>query len=54
MNDIELLEDGKIARIKIDNIEIKGLQKYEIKRDTDIIELTITIATLPENFKTLK
>lgn len=53
-NKIELLENGKIAKIKIDDIEIKGLQKYEIRRDADILELTITMSTLPENFKIIK
>lgn len=42
-NFIELTEkDGK-GKIKIDEVEIKGLTKYEIKRDTDIAEIKLTI-----------
>lgn len=51
-NFIELTEkDGK-GKIKIDEIEIKGIEEYEIKRDTDIAKIRITINVPLENFKT--
>lgn len=51
-NFIELTEkDGK-GKIKIDEIEIKGLEEYEIKRDTDIAKIRITINVPLKNFKT--
>lgn len=51
-NFIELTEkDGK-GKIKIDEIEIKGIEEYEIKRDADIAKIRITINVPLENFKT--
>lgn len=51
-NFIELIEkDGK-GKIKIDEIEIKGLEEYEIKRDTDIAKIRITINVPLKKFKT--
>ena len=51
-NNIELTEQKGIGKIKIDNVELRGLSKYEIKRDTDIVTVTISISVPPENFKT--
>lgn len=51
-NNIELTEQEGIGKIIIDNVELKGLSRYEIKRDTDIITLTISISVPPKNFKT--
>lgn len=51
-NNIELTEQEGIGKIEIDNVELKGLSKYEIKRDTDIVTLTISISVPPKNFKT--
>lgn len=51
-NFIELTEkDGK-GKIKIDEIEIKGLEEYEIKRDTNIVKIKITINVPSKEFKT--
>lgn len=51
-NFIELTEkDGK-GKIKIDEIEIKGIEGYEIKRDTNIVKIKITINVPSKNFKT--
>lgn len=51
-NFIELTEkDGK-GKIKIDEIEIKGIEGYEIKRDTDIAKIKITINVPSKNFNT--
>lgn len=51
-NFIELAEkDGK-GKIKIDGVNIKGITGYEIKRDTDIVEVKITINVPSKNLKT--
>lgn len=51
-NFIELTEkDGK-GKIKIDEIEIKGIEEYEIKRDTNIVKIKITINVPSKNFNT--
>lgn len=51
-NFIELAEkDGK-GKIKIDGVNIKGITGYEIKRDTDIAKIRITINVPLKNFKT--
>lgn len=51
-NFIELTEkDGK-GKIKIDEIEIKGIEEYEIKRDTDIAKIRITINVPSKYLKT--
>ena len=51
-NHIELTELNGIGKIKIDNVELKGLSKYDIKRDTDIVTLTISICLPSKNFNT--
>ena len=50
-NQIQLEEQNGNGKITIDNIELKGLTKYEIKRDTDIVQLTISISVPTKNFK---
>ncbi len=51
-NFIELSEkDGK-GKIKIDGTDIKSITGYEIKRDTDIVEVKITINVPSKNLKT--
>lgn len=52
MNVIELTEKNGKGKIKIDGVDINGMTKYEIKRDTNIAEITITINVPPENLKT--
>lgn len=49
---IELIETENKAEIKIDGMLIKGIKNYEIKRNTDIVELTLTISAPVENFIT--
>lgn len=49
---IELIETENKAEIKIDGMLIKGIKNYEIKRNTDIVELTLTISAPVENFTT--
>lgn len=51
-NNIELEEDGEKGIIKIDDTQLKAVSNYRIKRDADIVELTITISTPVKNFKT--
>ena len=52
-NCIEITEQNGTGLIKIDGTTIKGLSKYEIKRDTDIVNLTICISVPPKNLKTI-
>ena len=51
-NTIEIQEDGKKGIIRIDGMQLKAVNNYKIKRDADIVELTITISTSVKNFKT--
>lgn len=51
-NFIELSEKEGIGKIKIDGTELKAISDYKVKRDTDIVELTITISVPPKNFNT--
>lgn len=51
-NQIQLEEQNGKGKITIDNLELKGLTKYQIKRDTDIVELTISISVPTKNFTT--
>lgn len=51
-NYVEIEEKGSIAKIKIDEVELKAISNYQIKRDTDIVELTISISVPPKNFNT--
>lgn len=53
-NKIELKEENGIGEIKIDGIKMKNVLSYNIKRDTDIVEMTMTISVSPENFNTIK
>ena len=51
-NCIELSESNGTGYIKIDEIELKGINKYEIKRDTDMVELIVSISVPTKNFNT--
>jgi len=51
-NVIEISEKNGKGEIKIDETKLKGLLEYQIKRDTDIVSLTIKISVPPRNFKT--
>ena len=51
-NYVEIEEKGSIAKIKIDEVELKAISNYQIKRDTDIVELTFCISVPPKNFET--
>lgn len=53
-DELELLEkDGKTS-LKINNIKIKSLMGYKIKRDTDTVDVTITISVPVQNLKTIE
>lgn len=50
---VEFFEkDGK-ASIKLNNVKIKSLTRYEIKRGTDMIDLTLNISIPSKNFETI-
>lgn len=51
-NTIEIMEKDGLGKIKIDETELKGTHKYEIKRDTDIVTLNIIMSVPVQNFKT--
>ena len=51
-NEIELLENEDYAEMKIDGIKIKKLSSYAIKRDTDIVEISLKISVPAKNFIT--
>lgn len=51
-NYVEIEEKGSIGKIKIDGVELKKISNYQIKRDTDIVELTFCISVPPKNFET--
>lgn len=51
-NYVEIDEKDSIAKITIDGVELKAISNYQIKRDTDIVELTFCISVPPMNFKT--
>lgn len=53
-NRVELQEkDGK-GKIRIDDTEIKGISNYSFKRDTDMIDMTLTMSVPVKNFKTIE
>lgn len=53
-NYIELEEKEGIGKIKIDGIYLKGLMEYKIKRDTDIVNLTVSMSVPVKNFNTIQ
>lgn len=51
---VELLEkDGK-GKIRINDTDIKNTINYSLKRDTDMIDVTLTISVPVQNFKTIE
>lgn len=49
---IELCERDEINELRMNGKKIKGLTSYNLKRGTDMIELTIDISVPISNFKT--
>lgn len=51
---VELHEkDGK-GKIKINDTELKAMSNYSLKRNTDMIDITLTISVPVQNFKTIE
>lgn len=51
---VELFEkDGK-GKIRINDTDIKSAIDYSLKRDTDMIDVTLTISVPVQNFKTIE
>jgi len=48
-NYIDIKESKGIARIEIDDTELRGVSNYKLNRGTDMIELTVTISVPPQN-----
>lgn len=53
-NKIKLIESKNKCEIKIDGVNLKGLQEYQIKRDLYMIDLTLRIHMPVDNFSTEK
>lgn len=51
---IELLEKDNFGELRMDGKKIKGITGYNLKRGTDMIELTINISVPVSNFKTVE
>lgn len=49
-NYIDIKECKGIARIEIDDTELRGVSNYKLNRGTDMIELTVTISVPPQKF----
>lgn len=53
-DEVELFEkDGK-GKIRINDTDIKSTINYSLKRDTDMIDVTLTISVPVQNFKTIE
>lgn len=51
---VELFEkDGK-GKIRINDTDIKSTINYSLKRNTDMIDVTLTISVPVQNFKTIE
>lgn len=51
-NKIELKEENGVGEIKIDGIKIKNVASYSVKRDTNKVDITLTICIPTQNFIT--
>ena len=52
-NKIELKEENGIGEIKIDGIKIKRVTSYNVKRDTNKVDITLTMCIPTQNFKAI-
>lgn len=50
---VELQEDEGKGRIKINGTKLKSITNYSLKRNTDMIDVTLTISVPVQNFKTI-
>lgn len=50
-NSVVIKEKEGINEIKIDGTKLKAVSVYEIKRDTDIVNLTFSMSVPPEKLK---
>lgn len=53
-DEVELFEKEGKGSLKINNVKIKSLTDYNIKRDTDMVDVTMTISVPTQNFKTVE
>lgn len=53
-DEVVLFEKEGKGSLKINNVKIKSLTGYNIKRDTDMIDVTMTISVPTQNFKTVE
>lgn len=50
-NSVEIIENNGKSEIEIDGIKLRAVSNYEIKRNTDIANLTFSISVPPQNLK---
>ena len=53
-DEVVLFEKEGKSSLKINNVKIKSLTGYNIKRDTDMVDVTMTISVPTQNFKTVE
>lgn len=51
---IEMCEKNNTGELRMNGKKIKGITGYNLKRGTDMIELTITISVPISNFRTVE
>lgn len=51
---VELFEKEGKGKIRINDTDIKSTINYSLKRDTDMIDVTLTISVPVQNFKTIE
>ena len=51
-NKIELREENGMGEIRIDGIKIKNVLSYNIKRDTNKVDITLTMYIPTQNLRT--
>lgn len=51
-NKIELREENGMGEIKIDGIKIKNVSSYNVKRDANKVDITLTMCVPKQNFRT--
>lgn len=51
---IELYEKDGIGKMLVNGRKVKGMTGYNLKRSTDMIDITINISVPVSNFKTIE
>lgn len=51
---VELFEKNGKGKIRINDTDIKSTTNYSLKRNTDMIDVILTISVPVQNFKTIE